>query len=453
MTHQQKVGAEEQSEPDKRRRSEMSDAERVTTLQEKLYQKAKQERAYKFYVLYDKMFIPYMLREAWKSVKRNGGTPGVDGVSIADIEQQGVEQYLQALGEELRTQAYKPSAVKRVMIDKANGGKRPLGIPTVKDRIAQTVCKMILEPIFEADFEDSSYGFRPKRSAKDAMKAIKENLKQGKTEVYDADLSKYFDTIPHDKLRLTLEQRIADRRILKLIEKWLKAPVFEDGQYKSGKNNRKGTPQGGVISPLLANIYFHLIDRIVNNPNSLFSKIGVKIVRYADDFVLMGNHLSESVISKLENLLNRMELTLNEEKTRQIDATKDSFNFLGFTVNYANDLRGRNTKYWNIVPSKKSGQKIRDKIGDYLKAHGHSNVSLVVSDLNAILRGWLNYFDIEGVSYPAMSKRALRYYMIDRINRYFARKSQRKCRLYGHNAFEVLTTNYGLIDPTKYARN
>lgn len=452
MTHQQKVGAEEQSEPDKRRRSEMSDAERVTTLQEKLYQKAKQERAYKFYVLYDKMFIPYMLREAWKSVKHNGGTPGVDRVSIADIEQQGVEQYLQALGEELRKQTYKPSAVKRVMIDKANGGKRPLGIPTVKDRIAQTVCKMILEPIFEADFEDSSYGFRPKRSAKDAMKAIKENLKQGKTEVYDADLSKYFDTIPHDKLRLTLEQRIADRRILKLIEKWLKAPVFEDGQYKSGKNNRKGTPQGGVISPLLANIYFHLIDRIVNNPNSLFSKIGVKIVRYADDFVLMGNHLSVSVISKLESLLNRMELTLNEEKTRQIDATIDSFNFLGFTVNYANDLRGRNTKYWNIVPSKKSGQKIRDKIGDYLKAHGHSNVSLVVSDLNAILRGWLNYFDIEGVSYPAMSKRALRYYMIDRINRYFARKSQRKCRLYGHNAFEVLTTSYGLIDPTKYAR-
>ena len=190
MTHQQKVGAEEQSEPDKRRRSEMSDAERVIALQEKLYQKAKLERAYKFYVLYDKMFIPYMLREAWKSVKHNGGTPGVDGVSIADIEQQGVEQYLQVLGEELRKQTYKPSAVKRVLIDKANGGKRPLGIPTVKDRIAQTVCKMILEPIFEADFEDSSYGFRPKRSAKDAMKAIKENLKQGKTEVYDADLSK-----------------------------------------------------------------------------------------------------------------------------------------------------------------------------------------------------------------------------------------------------------------------
>ena len=167
----------------------------------------------------------------------------------------------------------------------------------------------------------------------------------------------------------------------------------------------------------------------------------------------MGNRLSESVISKLESLLNRMELTLNEEKTRQIDATIDSFNFLGFTVHYVNDLRGRDAKYWNIVPSKKSGQKIRDKIGDYLKAHGHSKVSLVVSDLNAILRGWLNYFDIEGVSYPALSKRALRYYMIDRINRYFARKSQRKCRLYGHNAFEVLTTSYGLIDPTKYARN
>ena len=452
MTHQQKVGAEGQGEPDKRRRSEMSDAERVITLQEKLYQKAKQERAYKFYVLYDKMFVPYMLREAWETVKRNGGSPGVDRITISDIEQRGIEEYLQTLGEELRTQTYKPSAVKRVMIDKANGGKRPLGIPTVKDRIAQTVCKMILEPIFEADFEDSSFGFRPNRSAQDAMRAIKENLKQGKTEVFDADLSKYFDTIPHDKLRLTLEQRISDPRILKLIEKWLKAPVFEDGQYKSGKNNRKGTPQGGVISPLLANIYFHLIDRIINNPNSLFSKNGIKIVRYADDFVLMGTHLSEIVIGKLKKLLNRMELTLNEDKTRQIDATKENFNFLGFTVQYANDLRGRNTKYWNIIPSSKSRQKVREKIGCYLKAHGHSNVNLVVKDLNAIMRGWLNYFDIEGVSYPAMSKRELRYYLFDRINRYFARKSQRKCRLYGHNAFEVLSTSYGLIDPTKYAR-
>ena len=214
------------------------------------------------------------------------------------------------------------------MIDKANGGKRPLGIPIVRDRIAQTVCKMILEPIFEADFEDSSYGFRPKRSSKDAITAIKEHLKEGKSEVYDADLSKYFDTIPHDKLQIALKQRIADPRILKLINKWLKVPVYEDGQYTSGKGNHSGTPQGGVISPLLANIYFHLIDRIVNNPRSLFCKHGVRIVRYADDFVLMGKKLPEEVIEKLKSLLHRMGLSLNESKTRKIDARKKALTFL-----------------------------------------------------------------------------------------------------------------------------
>jgi len=257
--YQERAEAEVQGELFKRRRGEIPDAERVLTLQEKLYQKAKQERGYKFYVLYDKMFIPYMLREAWQQVKSNDGSPGVDKVSISDVEQYGVTAYLTELGEELRKQTYQPGAVKRVMIDKENGGERPLGIPTVKDRIAQTVCKMILEPIFEADFADSSYGFRPERSAKDAMIAIKENLKQGKTEVYDADLSKYFDTIPHDKLQIVLKQRVTDPRILKLINKWLKAPIYEDGQFKSGKGGT-GTPQGGVISPLLANVYLVFLE-------------------------------------------------------------------------------------------------------------------------------------------------------------------------------------------------
>ena len=278
-----RVGVPIQGELFKRRRSEIPDAERVSILQEKLYQKAKQEREYKFYVLYDKMFIPYMLREAWKSVKSNDGAPGVDGQSIADVEAYGIDNYLKELGEELRKQIYRPQAVKRVMITKENGGQRPLGIPTVRDRIAQRVCKMILEPIFEADFEETSYGFRPERSTKDAIIKIKENLKEGKTEVYDADLSKYFDTIPHEKLEIVLKERISDPRILKLITQWLKVPVYEDGQYRSGKGTTEGTPQGGVISPLLANLYLHLIDRIVNSPTSMFWKNGVRIVRYADD--------------------------------------------------------------------------------------------------------------------------------------------------------------------------
>jgi len=448
--NQENVGAGVQGELFKRRRSQIPDAERVSILQEKLYQKAKQERGYKFYVLYDKMFIPYMLREAWKNVKSNDGSAGVDGMTIEKVEEYGVDTYLKELGEELRRQTYRPEAVKRVMIDKANGGKRPLGIPTVRDRIAQTVCKMILEPIFEADFEDSSYGFRPNRSSKDAITAIKEHLKEGKSEVYDADLSKYFDTIPHDKLQIALKQRIADPRILKLINKWLKVPVYEDGQYTSGKDNHSGTPQGGVISPLLANIYFHLIDRIVNDPRSLFCKHGVRIVRYADDFVLMGRKLPEELIDKLKSLLHRMGLSLNEGKTRKIDARTESFNFLGFTIRYDKDIKGRDIRYWNIMPSKKSEQKIRDKVKEYLSAHGHYKADDVANGLNSIIRGWINYFSIAGVSYPAMSKRRLRAYLSNRLFRYYNRKSQRKSRLYRLKAFEVLVTKYGLIDPTKY---
>jgi group II intron reverse transcriptase/maturase len=448
--NQEQAGAEVQGELFKRRRSEMPDAERVLTLQEKLYQKAKQEQNCKFYVLYDKMFIPYMLREAWQQVKSNDGSPGVDKMSIADVEQYGVTAYLTELGEELRRQTYHPQAVKRVMIEKDNGGERPLGIPTVKDRIAQTVCKMILEPIFEADFEDSSYGFRPERSAKDAMAVIKENLKRGKTEVYDADLSKYFDTIPHDKLQIVLKQRITDPRILKLINKWLKAPIYEDGQFKSGKGGM-GTPQGGVISPLLANVYLHLIDRIVNNASSLFGKLGIEIVRYADDFVLMGRTLPTEIIGKLKSLLSRMGLSMNETKTRQINAKNESFNFLGFTIRYDRDLKGRNSKFWNIIPSQKSEKKIRGKVGEYLKTHGHYKAKDVAVGLNMIVRGWLNYFEIKNVSYPSMSKRRLRFYLYNSLTRYYNRKSQRKSRLYGQKAFEVLVTRYGLIDPSKYA--
>lgn len=430
-----------------KRRKEMTDTERVSMLQAKLYQKAKQEREYKFYVLYDKMFIAYMLREAWKIVKRNGGNSGVDRITIKDVEQYGVAKYLEELGEDLRNQTYQPQAVKRVMIDKASGGKRPLGIPTVRDRIAQTVCKMIIEPIFEADFEDSSYGFRPNRSSKDAITAIQDSLKQGNTMVYDADLSKYFDTIPHDKLLITLKERISDPRILKLIVKWLKVPVDENGKLTSGKKNNKGTPQGGVISPLLANIYFHLVDRIVNNPKSLFSKYGIKIVRYADDFVLMGKELPDVVVEKLQSLLNRMGLTINEEKTHKIDAKESSFDFLGFTIRYSKDINGRNSHYWNIAPSKKSEIKIRQKAGDYLRKHGHFKAETLVSGLNPILRGWLNYFEIKGVSYPAMSKRRLRFYLKERLFRYYNRKSQRKSRLYRQKAFGKLVMKYGLIDP------
>ncbi len=280
---------------------------------------------------------------------------------------------------------------------------------------------------------------------------IKENLEEGKTEVLDADLSKYFDTIPHEKLMIALEGRITDSRVLDLIKMWLKVPVFEDGQFKGGKKQKMGTPQGGVISPLLANIYLHLLDRIVNSTRSLFHRYGVKIVRYADDFVLKGRHMPEEVKTKLGSLLERMGLSLNTDKTHHIDARKKSFDFLGFTVRYSKDLLGRGTFYWEAFPSKRAEQKIREKIHHYLRANGYYSAEQITDGLNSIIRGWLNYFEIPKVSYPKMSKRRLRYYLTTSLYRYYNRKSQRKSRFYGQKAFEVLTSRYGLIDPIKYS--
>jgi group II intron reverse transcriptase/maturase len=448
--YQKKDEAGEQGELFKLSKRKLPPAERVRMLQEKLYCKAKQERDYKFYILYDKMFIPFMLQEGYAKVKANGGSPGIDGQNFTDIEKYGLEKFLHELGEELRKRTYKPQAVKRVWIDKANGGKRPLGIPTIKDRVAQAICKMIIEPIFEADFENSSYGFRPERSSKDAMKAIKEHLQDGKTEVLDADLSSYFDTIPHDKLIIVLKQRITDPRLLELIEKWLKSPIYEEGQFKGGKKNKVGTPQGGVISPLLANIYMHLVDRVVNDVKKLFYKLGIKIVRYADDFVLMGKHITKEAIDRLQEILRRMGLTLNETKTRLIQAQETPFNFLGFTIRYDRDILGRNKRYWNIQASDKSENKIREKIRVLLKKGGHYPPQQVTRELNSIIRGWLNYFEINKVTYSSMNKRALRYYLVEKLNRYYNRKSQRRSRLHGPQAFELLVSKYGLIDPTKY---
>jgi RNA-directed DNA polymerase len=447
--HQSEEAAK-QGELFKKSRRSMTAAERVSELQQKLYCKAKQEREFRFYILYDKMFIPYMLQEGYRQVKANGGAPGIDGQDFTDIEVQGVDKFLKELGEDLRKKTYRPSPVRRVWIEKANGGQRPLGIPTIRDRVAQTVCKMLIEPIFEADFEDCSYGFRPNRSSKDAMGAIKKHLQEGKTEVLDADLSSYFDTIPHDKLQIVLKQRITDPRILHLINLWLKSPVHEDREFKGGKKQKTGTPQGGVISPLLANIYMHLVDKIVSNPEKLFYQKGVKMVRYADDFVLMGKRITDDVVERLRKILDRMGLKLNESKTRMVQARETAFKFLGFTIRHDRDIKGRNQRYWNIVPSDKSEKKIRQTINTLLHSCGHYGPMQLKQELNAKIRGWLNYYEVPGVTYPAMSKRRLRYYLYTRLNRYYNRKSQRRSRLYGQQAFEILVNKYGLIDPTKY---
>ena len=238
--------------------------ERIRDFQRKIYQKAKQEKEYKFYILYDKVMSKKFLREAYDRVKANKGSAGIDGKNFEDIENMGLYTFIEEIHNELKHHTYKPEPVMRVYIPKANGKLRPLGIPTIKDRVVQMSCKIVIEPIFEADFEENSYGFRPKRSAKDAITTIKTNLKEEKTEILDADLSSYFDTIPHDKLMKLVGERISDKYVLKIIKLWLKTPVSENGKMQGGKKNKIGTPQGGVISPLLANIYLNLLDKIVN---------------------------------------------------------------------------------------------------------------------------------------------------------------------------------------------
>ncbi len=431
-----------------KRRSQMKSEERLRLLQRGLYRKAKQDKTFRFYVLYDKLSLNYILREAWKRVKENSGTAGYDRISVKDVEKYGVDEYLAEIAEEIRNETYKASPVLRVYIPKGDGKMRPLGIPTVKDRIVQMACKFVIEPIFEADFEECSYGFRPKRAAKDAIISIKTNITSERmVEVYDADLKGYFDNIPHDKLMKLVELRISDKRILKLIRMWLKAPVFENGKLTKSK---KGTPQGGVISPLLANIYLNLLDKAVNRKDGYFHKYGVRIVRYADDFILMARKIPKHCTVYLQELMKVMELEINMEKTKMVNVMEKPFDFLGFTFRYDRDRYGRKTKYLNIVPRKKSEKAIRKNIKEHLRKNGHKNPTDIVKGLNPILTGWINYYNIPNVSYPQGAKRKLRWYLWKSLYLYYRRKSQRKSKLCNQDAFKVLVTKYGLVDPWKY---
>ena len=431
-----------------KKRKEMTSLERVRLLQLKLYLKAKQGKGYTFYILYDKIFQKHVLEEAYARCKSKNGSPGIDTQTFKDVEKYGREKFLTELSEELRKRTYKPQAVKRVWIEKENGGERPLGIPTIKDRVAQQACKIVVEPIFEADFDDSSFGFRPKRSAKGAITEIRDNLKNGNHSVYDADLSKYFDTIPHDKLEIVLKERIADPRVLHLIKLWLKVPIVEkDGKYTGGKSNAKGTPQGGVISPLLANIYMNLLDRIVNNPKGYFSKRGISMIRYADDFILMSKYINQESILRIHNYLDRMGLLINTEKSKLVNAKEQCFDFLGFRFRYGQSIFSSNDKFWSISPKPKSQKKIRQKINLKLKSIGHYPAASVVDELNPIIRGWMNYYKIDKVSHTQVAFKDLEDYLRNRLFRYYNRKSQRKSRLYGQQAFVKLVKEYGLIKP------
>jgi len=372
--------------------------EGIRTLQRKLYTKAKQEPAYRFYALYDKVWRADILNYAYHLVRANKGSPGVDGISFEAIEQTtGIDAFVSELAQDLKEKTYHPSPVRRVMIPKADGSLRPLGIPTIRDRVAQMAVKLVLEPIFEADFCPNSYGFRPKRSAHDAVDAIAEALHRGYTRVIDADLSKYFDSIPHAKLLAVVAERIVDGAILHLIKLWLKAPVMgeaEDGTRKhvgGGKANSRGTPQGGVISPLLSNCYLHLLDRIWER-HQLVGKLKARIVRYADDFVVLCGGQVDAPLAMVRRLLDRLDLVLNESKTRIVDARTESFQFLGFSIRVSKSWKSGKS-YPHVCPAPKSLAKIKESMKQKTDRR-LTPIPLddVVRNLNASLRGWTGYF-------------------------------------------------------------
>jgi RNA-directed DNA polymerase len=369
---------------------------KIRILQRKLYRKAKAEPAFRFYVLYDKICREDILRHAYEEARANAGAPGVDGVSFARIEKQGVETWLAGLREELVSKTYRPDPVRRVKIPKPDGGERPLGIPTIRDRVVQTAAKLVLEPIFEADFEDNAYGYRPARGAVDAVKEVTRLIRWGYTDVVDADLSKYFDTIPHDDLLKSVARRVADGSVLRLIKLWLKAPIEErdgdDGKRRmlGGKGNTRGTPQGGVASPLLANIYMNrfLKHWRLTGRGEAFR---AHVVNYADDFVILSHGRAVEALAWTKEVMTKLGLTLNEIKTSLRNACKDRFDFLGYSFG-PHCYKGNGKWYLGASPSKKSVQRLKTKVGNLLVPGNHDPWPEVCGMLNRTLRGWSNYF-------------------------------------------------------------
>jgi RNA-directed DNA polymerase len=397
--------------------------DKIRSLQRKLYCKAKAEPAFRFYVLYDKICREDILRHAYVLARANAGAPGVDGVTFAQIEKQGLEAWLTGLREELVSKTYRPDPVRRVMIPKNGGGERALGIPTIRDRVTQTAAKLVLEPIFEADFEDNAYGYRPARGAADAVKDVYRHLRRGYTDVVDADLSGYFDSIPHDDLLKSVARRVADGSVLRLIKLWLKAPIEErDGNGKrrmvGGKRNKRGTPQGGVASPLLANIY---MNRFLKHwrRSGCGEAFRAYVVSYADDFVILSRGRAAEALMWTKGVMTKLGLTLNEAKTSLRNARQERFTFLGYSFGPHYPYNSRVRRHMSASPSKKSVQRLKAKVRELLVPGNNDPWPEVRDDLNRTLRGWSSYFNLGS---PMAAFRSVDHYVRERVRGFLARR-------------------------------
>ena len=396
--------------------------DKIRTLQRKLYRKAKAEPAFRFYVLYDKICRDDVLHHAYRLARANAGSPGVDGMTFARIEAAGVQEWLAGLREELVSKTYRPQPVRRVMLPKPGGGQRPLGIPTIRDRLVQTAAKLVLEPIFEADFEDSAYGYRPNRGGGQAIKEVHRLICRGYTDVVDADLSGYFDSIPHADLMRSVARRVVDRHVLHLIKMWLKTPVEErDGNGKrrmsGGRKARRGTPQGGVASPLLSVIY---MNRFLKHwrQTARGEAFRAHVVSYADDFVILSCGYAEEALAWTRAVMTKLGLTLNEAKTSVRKARQEHFDFLGYTFG-PEHFRKDGHWYLGASPSRKSVQRLKTKVSDLLVPGEMGTWPDVRDRLNRLLRGWSAYFGY-GSRLPAY--RAVDNHVYERVRNFLTRR-------------------------------